>query len=489
MSLADFEIVTNIDMNGGFSRGRTIPWEVQSVSRFFAQLTTGNYTPQQKTQATFSQSSQTELNVLIMGRLTFENIPMQHRPLPNRRTAVISKTMKQDTSGITVHASLGEALQTYGAMQKKNLTEPGKLLFKVFICGGENIYKEALAHYMYLCRAIHVTEIKGTFECDKFFPWAEVKRMNFKRLCEDINQDQYIRYALKPEATHEEYKYLELMSRILTEGERGINRTDEETTRIFGVMTKYDVRRNVIALTTKKLFLDHAIAELLFFLSGKTNTKILEKQGVNWWKADTSKAKLDKAHLPYNEGDMGPAYGFNFRHLGAEYLGADVDYAGVGYDQIKALITGIKTNPYSRRHILTSWNQLTVDKCALPPCHGLVIQFSVSDTREWLDCSMTQRSGDMFLGVPYNIFEYSVLLHIVAHCCGMKPRYFSHMINDAHIYNCHIEQVKRQLTRTPFPLISLRINENVTDIDKIEAHHLVFSQYQSHSALQGNLVT
>ena len=231
-----------------------------------------------------------------------------------------------------------------------------------------------------------------------------------------------------------------------------MDRTNVGTKALFGVSMEFDISERIPLITTKKLSYDLVIKELLFFISGKTDTRILEKQGVNIWKKIPLRSAKELG-LKYDEGDMGPGYGFQWRHFNEEYTSCDITYTG-GIDQLANLIEGLRTDPFSRRHIFTAWNPCQIAEMALPPCH-LLAQFNVSADRRWLDCILYQRSGDMFLGVPFNIASYAMLTYMIAHVVGLKPRRLIHFLGDAHIYSNHGEQVKRQLSRTPKPFARL----------------------------------
>jgi thymidylate synthase len=251
---------------------------------------------------------------------------------------------------------------------------------------------------------------------------------------------------------------------------------------------EFDLRGKIPFITTKKLFYESVIKELLFFISGATDTKLLEQQKVTIWKKNTSKESLQELGLKYDEGDMGPGYSFQWRHFGAEYKGCDVDYSGQGVDQLQMLINGIRNDPFSRRHILSAWNPAQISEMALPPCHVLA-QFYVSADKQYLDCQLYQRSGDLFLGVPFNIASYALLTYMIAHITNLKPRKLVHVIGDAHIYNNHGDQVKRQISRTPkpFPRLTFREASKLHEIDDFTYNSFIIEGYTSHQAIQADM--
>ena len=223
---------------------------------------------------------------------------------------------------------------------------------------------------------------------------------------------------------------------------------------------KFDIRYSLPLLTTKRVFWKTVIKELLWFLTGSTDNKTLLNQNVNIWTGNSTKPFLESRGLDYEEHDIGPGYGFQWKHWGAKYVDCDMDYSGQGVDQIQRLIDGLINDPNSRRHILTAWNVADIDKMALPPCH-ILAQFYV-DAKKQLSCHLYQRSGDVFLGVPFNIASYSILTYILAKICGYTPGYFIHTIGDAHIYENHISQCREQLTRIPSAFPKLELSEKFT---------------------------
>ena len=237
-------------------------------------------------------------------------------------------------------------------------------------------------------------------------------------------------------------QYLNLLNRILTEGIQKGDRTGTGTLSIFGHQMRFDLRDGFPLLTTKKLHLKSIIYELLWFLRGDTNVRYLQEHGVRIWNewADEN-------------GELGPVYGHQWRSW--------PDYKGGTIDQIKNVVDMIKHNPDSRRMLVTAWNPAEVDDMALPPCHCL-FQFYVADGR--LSLQLYQRSADSFLGVPFNIASYALLLQMIAQVTGLEAGEFIHTTGDTHLYLNHLEQAKLQLTREPRSLPKMKINPDVKDI-------------------------
>jgi thymidylate synthase len=284
----------------------------------------------------------------------------------------------------------------------------------------------------------------------------------------------------------DEQQYLNLVRDIIETGTREIGRNGSTLVK-FGNMMKYDLKGGTLpVLTTKKVAIKTCIQELFWFIRGSTSNDELNKMNVKIWNDNSTREFLDSRGLTgRKEGDLGPVYGFQWRFFNAPYNDCKTDYTGKGKDQLQQIINDLK-NPKtrtSRRHILTAWNPAQLDEMALPPCH-MICQFHVREDK-YLSCALFQRSGDIGLGVPFNIASYSVLTHILAHHCNLEADEFVHFIGNSHIYTDHIDQLKEQIKRTPksFPKISIKhIHDNINDycIDDIEW----INEYKSHDKIQ-----
>jgi len=230
--------------------------------------------------------------------------------------------------------------------------------------------------------------------------------------------------------------YLDLLRQVLSRGERRTDRTGTGTISLFGAQTRYDLREGFPLVTTKKVLFPAVVRELLWFLRGATNINEDLHAHTPIWDAWADE-----------DGDLGPIYGYQWRHWGAPYVKGEPATGGV--DQISDVIHTIKTNPTSRRIIVSAWNVADLPQMKLPPCHAF-FQFYVHD--RFLDCQLYQRSADLALGVPFNIASYALLMSMIAQECGLTPRHFVHTLGDAHIYLTHVEGVKIQLEREPHPL-------------------------------------
>src|SRR6478609_9839126 len=253
-------------------------------------------------------------------------------------------------------------------------------------------------------------------------------------------------------------QYLDLMDRILTTGAVKTDRTGTGTRSIFGHQMRFDLSAGFPLVTTKKVHVRSVVVELLWFLQGSTNVRWLQDRGVSIWDewADA-------------EGELGPVYGHQWRSWPAP--------AGRHIDQIAAVVKSLRTNPDSRRHIVSAWNVAEVSEMALPPCHTM-FQFYVADGA--LSCQLYQRSADVFLGVPFNIASYALLTQMMAQVVGLRPGEFVHTLGDAHLYSNHLEQARLQLTRTPRPLPTMRLNAAVTDLFSFRYEDFALEGYDPH---------
>ena len=261
-------------------------------------------------------------------------------------------------------------------------------------------------------------------------------------------------------------QYHDLMRHVLKNGTRKSNRTGIDTIATFGYQTRYDLSEGFPLVTTKRVHTKSIIHELLWFLKGDTNTAYLKENGVSIWDewADA-------------QGNLGPVYGHQWRSWPNHRGGADID-------QITALIEDIKTNPDSRRLIVSAWNPADLPAMALAPCHCL-FQFFVADGK--LSCQLYQRSADVFLGVPFNIASYALLTHMVAQVTGLQPGDFVHTFGDLHIYTNHLDQVELQLSRKPYALPRLELNPTVRDLFAFTGDDIKIVDYQYHPAIKGEV--
>ncbi|MBU6178363.1 MAG: thymidylate synthase [Verrucomicrobia bacterium] len=258
--------------------------------------------------------------------------------------------------------------------------------------------------------------------------------------------------------------YHDLLRHVLDHGTPREDRTGTGTLGVFGAQARFDLREGFPCVTTKKLHLRSIIHELLWFLKGETNIRYLKENGVTIWDewADA-------------DGNLGPVYGKQWRSWATP--------SGDLIDQIARVVHSIRTNPASRRHIVSAWNPADVEEMALPPCHAL-FQFYVNTTTKELSCQLYQRSADLFLGVPFNIASYALLTMMMAQVCDLKPGEFVHTFGDLHLYQNHLDQAREQLTREPRPLPVMRINPEVKEIDAFRFEDFELVGYDPHPAIK-----
>jgi dihydrofolate reductase/thymidylate synthase len=378
---------------------------------------------------------------------------------------------------------------------------------EIFAIGGESVYKEAVG--MPTCSQIFVTRIAKDIECDAFFPAFDESSFKVVHVSKtksrgDLSYD-FLVYKRTEETTdaadalmktcsaaltavggsgqflHEEYQYLNLIEEIMQKGITMDDRTGVGTISMFGTMMRFDLRTSFPLLTTKRVFWRGVAEELLWFVRGDTNGKHLSDKGVKIWDGNGSREFLDKRGLGHREeGDLGPVYGFQWRHFGAKYEDMHTDYTGQGVDQLAECIRKIKEDPTDRRIIMSAWNPADLNLMALPPCH-MFCQFYVANGE--LSCLMYQRSCDMGLGVPFNIASYSLLTCMIAQVCGLKPGDFVHQMGNTHVYSNHVEPLKTQLARTPRPFPLLRVNPDVKDIDSFQMSDFELLGYNPHGKI------
>jgi thymidylate synthase len=454
-------IIVAIDENNGIGKNGKIPWKCPEDIKYFKKITNGN--------------------AVIMGRKTFDSI--NNIPLSNRLNIVISRQEKQEKEGVVFCNSLEESIEYSNELSCEN----------IFIIGGEEIYKLALT-YLKIDK-IYLTRIKGNYDCDKFFK-LDTENWN---LIEKKEEENCSFLVFEKNENEEEIQYLNLLSNIIKNGKTVKDRTGTGTIKLNGNMMRFTLSNNTIPLiTTKKVYWNSIVKELLWFIRGDTNTLNLEKDGVNIWKQNSTRQFLDNRGLKDNKvGDIGPGYGFQFRFSGAEYKGCHksineygnlIDYTGKGFDQLNFCINEIKTNPTSRRILINLYNIKDIDKMALPPCH-YSYQFFVDDDE--LSCMIILRSNDMMLGAPFNIASASLLTHMIAYLCKLRARELIYVSGDTHIYLDHIDGAKEQIRRIPYKFPTLKINcgEEINTIDDFKFEHFVLKDYKYHEKIKLNMST
>jgi thymidylate synthase len=288
---------------------------------------------------------------------------------------------------------------------------------------------------------------------------------------------------------HPEKQYLGLIKNIINRGIVTPSR-NANTLNLIGTMSKYSLQNNTMPiLTTKKVAWKTCLKELLWFINGDTSNETLRNQNVNIWNGNSTREFLDSRGLyDYDVNELGPVYGYQWRNWNTPYLGKNINYRDKGVDQLSNIITSLKhpNDKYSRRLIMSAWNVDQLDQMALPPCHVLS-QFHVLDNDK-LYCTLYQRSGDVGLGVPFNIASYAFLTHMIADICDLKAAELTHYIGNAHIYESHVEPLRQQIEREPFTFPTLELN-NKTTIDDYTVSDFKLVDYKYHPTIKMDMVS
>jgi thymidylate synthase len=470
----------------GISKSGKIPWICKKDMSFMKSITTA---PGLK-------------NGLLMGRKTFESIG---RILPNRENIIVS-SQKLDSSAHIVNSI------SAGLEKGKELN-----LDILWIFGGSTIYDTFLTEpqFSQLIDGFIITTAPER-PCDTFIQ---------TNICQFIEKHQYTQFynprvlervadgvyelsiysrlpSLKEEWTPIvqslegntiDKSYLELVKRILSQGNRRETRNGA-TISIFSEKISFDLAEGFPLLTTKKVFFNGVIRELLWFIKGDTDARHLEANNVTIWSGNTSKEFLEKNGLPYEEGIGGPIYGYQWRNFGQEYTykdknGQSQTTPGVkhGVDQLQFIIDELKENPMSRRIFMSSWNPNQLSQMCLPPCH-ISYQFYVENGR--LSCMMVQRSADVFLGLPFNIASVALLVHFIANIVGLEPGKIHICIGDAHIYEDHLEPIRVQLGRSgmDYDLPRLILKRKPRKMEDYEFEDIEIQNYKSHPPIKAKML-
>jgi thymidylate synthase len=446
----------------------------------------------QLTRDCLSSESSLDKNVIVMGRKTWFSIPRSQRPLSGRINIVL--TNDKDLHKVSPYTR--QRWWSRKDFKHKNLYFMSYTQFEqfyketnanVFVIGGGDIYNMFLHNEKEIMRPskLYITEVydfkfKTGEEPDVFMDSFDnsYKLTSVSEKVFDESQGVSFRYLeYRRDAKHmstisDEGKYLDLLRRTLTQGKVRRDRTGVGTIGTLGEQLHFDISQSVPLLTTKRVPWKHCLEELLWFMRGDTHNKVLQKKGVKIWDLNTSREFLDSRGLyHYEEGILGPGYGWQMRFFGANYSQAFADTSDVdtsmigGVDQLEYIVNELKENPFSRRILMCYWNPPNFQETALLPCH-FSVQFYVEedhDGQKHLSAHFTMRSSDTFLGLPFNILSYALMTYIIAAKCDMKPKKLVYSGCDVHIYRNHVEQVKEQLSRTPRPFPRVIINPAVKD--------------------------
>lgn len=475
MQRRTFSLIAAVTHNMGLGYRNQLPWRKFPVDmKWFRQQTTDQ--------------------TVIMGRQTWES--MNSRPLPNRHNIVLSRRadqLKSDQENVKFMTSLDQALTNIS-------TE------KAFVIGGSQLYQEAINHPD--CQSLMITHTNIKLPADVFFPRIsqdhflvkEVHKKGIKGKLTPVDAEepievgyQMIEYERTQPYTHPstiylgEGGYLQALRDIIKYGEERVDRTGVGTKALFGLQFRYNLLRGYPLLTTKKMFTKGIMGELLWFLNGQTDNQVLRDQGIHIWDGNSTREFLDQRGLTdFPEWDIGPSYGFQFRHAGAKYQDCHTKYfeqTDGRFDQVLYVLEQLKNNPHGRRAIINLWNPTDLNQMALPPCL-FMYQFWVSEGK-YLHCSLYQRSGDMGLGVPFNIASASLLMNILGKLTNLIPRELVHHIGDAHIYSDHLEPLERQIKRTPGPFPILKVEDrNQQTVEDFKLSDFTIEGYHSYPGIK-----
>lgn len=447
-------------------------------------------------------------NIVIMGYNTWLSIPETKRPLKNRINIILSRNHSiVENNDTKLYRSLDQAFDYCKELKGE-----------IFVIGGSQIFNECLKqeYYKNLYR-IYVTKFDDNYHprnTTHSFPIQLFNNMKCVETSDEIHEicnrphidnqpKSFLQEYLSETYTksivftfniyqnintinESEYQYLNLLKKVLDEGLETQSRNSKVLS-IFGERMVFDLSESFPLLTTKRVGYKTVLRELLWFINGSTSNKLLNDKNVHIWDGNSSREFLDSRNLDYDEGDLGPVYGFQWRHFGADYENCNSDYNNKGIDQLKYIIEQIKNDPNSRRIIMSAWNPVDLDKMALPPCH-VMCQFNVDTINNRLDCQLYQRSGDMFLGVPFNIASYAFLTCIIAKITKYKPGKLIHILGDTHIYESHIEAVRTQIKRIPYKFPTLTISEDLNDIDNINEDYFKLENYNFHDKISAPMI-
>lgn len=351
---------------------------------------------------------------------------------------------------------------------------------KIFVVGGGKLYNHVFKFYSHIIDYIHISFINKKCDCDTFVTLDEgtFEIISTQNFC------AFEHVVMKPRYKGE-VQYLNLLKRVANSGQLTYGRNGVVKS-LFSSHLSFNLQNGFPLLTTKKMFFRGIVEELIFFLKGETDSKLLEAKKINIWKGNTNREFLD-AHgkTTYEEGDMGPMYGYQWRNFGKEYKNLD----SKGVDQLLNVINTIKTDPKSRRILMTDYNPAQADEGVLYPCHSIIIQFYVDDQGKFLDMYCFNRSSDLFLGLPFNIASSALLLTIISHLTNLSPRMLYLSLGNCHIYEEHFKQVEEQLTRIPFQFPLIQVVKPFEKVEELTFEHFEVIAYKSHESIKAVMVS
>lgn len=451
-------VIVICDKFGGIAKDGKIPWKFKDDLKFFRKNTT------------FSDHVK-GYNTVIMGRKTFDSLPFDY--LPFRHNVVLTKKSMDEINKIY---SFDHSKVIFKNSLLDGINYGKSVGTSIWIIGGAELYEEALRFYQ--INKLYINIIQHDFKCDKFIKMPKKKIINSIILtCKnDIDKKNYNIYFNKFKINYgAESQYLRLLNSILLDNNKRVTRNGL-TLSSFSKELKFNINDGFPLLTTKKMFWKGIVEELLFFIRGDTNTKKLEEKGVNIWRGNTSKEFLEKMGFDYDEGNMGPMYGYQWRNFNSQ-----------GIDQLKEVINLINNDPNSRRIIMTDFNPIQAKQGVLYPCHSLMIQFYVNNNK--LSVKMYQRSADSFLGLPFNIASTSLLLCIISSLTNLIPDEVIITLGDCHIYEEHIDAVKEQLSRTHYklPKLNMKRFNTLEEVENSVLDNFKILNYKCHPRIKAKM--
>jgi thymidylate synthase/dihydrofolate reductase len=450
---------------------------------------------------------------IVMGRKTFESLPNK---LTDRINVVISKTLKITNEVISktlegCNVVISKTLEGCNVVISKTLENKYDLLFnsfdefiksipydnnaKIFVIGGKSLIEECLSKYKNIIDNIYISIINKEVIDGINKVYLDINLDNYKPYLKNICYKKEVTIYHYKIQEHQELQYLNLLKKTMIGHHRQTR--NAKTFSIFSENLSFDLTKGFPLLTTKKVFLRGIFEELLFFICGQTNSKLLENKCVNIWKPNTTKEFINKCGLPYEEGDMGPLYGFNWKHFGAEYTGCASDYTGKGYNQLEYVLYLLENDSSSRRILLTDYNPSIANQGVLYPCHSIIIQFYVSEVgiNKMVSMNMYQRSVDEFLGLPFNIASNALFLHLICNTLNVRTKtnnYYPDKLNilmgDCHIYETHLDAVKEQLQRVPNDLPQIQIKNSYYSLEKYKWEDIEILNYNCYSSIKAEMI-
>ena len=509
-------LIASVDNEMCIGFDNNLLYDIKEDKKYFSDITQGKY------------YENNIMNIVVMGRNTWNSIPNKYKPLKNRINVIISSQLSElEKENTFIFSNFLSFIREVTYKDDMNYFVDNKnhkihCINEIYVIGGHKLYNEVLNFHT--VNKIYLTEIEDKYKskkdlCNKvYFPNLDMDKYNlisenkivtrnyctgyyqdtksivcnFKILQNKSEfhnkvQDEILNYFKTKYLNQEEYQYLDIMKDLIINGDKRETR-NAITYSKFGVKMEFDLKDNIIPiLTTKKVACKTVIKELLWFIQGSTNNKTLQDQKVHIWDGNSSRDFLDQnGFKEREENELGPIYGFQWRHSGAEYKTCHDNYKGEGVDQLQECINTLKENPHSRRMIVCAWNPKDLNNMALPPCHILFQWYVSSDKR--LSLQLYQRSGDFFLGIPFNIMSYSVLIYMVSQLTGLRPGKFIHIIGDAHAYECHVDAIEEQIKRIPSQFPKFKINRQVESIEDFKLEDFEIIDYHPHDTIRAQMI-